>query len=563
MGARRAGWLLLPLLVVAPIIGLIASTAQAQEVVQTPGPVQPGYRGSAYLVPRTTDPGSPNTTTANLEDGPETQGTVTLRSGQPYDVAVDAAGDVATVSLDDGRTATAAASEFWVMPSFIDLRYLMVEVGPKTRPLGLSGVRYYRETESTFDDPATPEFDGIPGFVRGTLACKRQEWSIGQQTFTVDLIEQGVHRNDRGLIDKGIVGLRWGTSLGLNDDAAFELTRDCGGGVEVIPDHGGTHHTTQFVEAMGRAVYLLASSPYAGEYRPVIEETIDHIELVAGRLTTSPGPWDEWWGHVSDENGDDWTHRTYMMAAALGMAATLTDDPAAAEHWRDLAEMTARRGMDDQWTEDDGEAGVNPERGGYDVQYQMYGIWLAELYLATLPEGDLRDDLVATIERAIRWDVGRIDPQTGLIDIRGSTRVCAEKKWFSGQPRHGSIQPRRSAPCCSGAAPKGMPRWSIWPSSWTKVRSASATNAPGRSRRQARRAREVAAEEGGDRGFDTPIGALSVRRVAVAAFAGMLAGLLALLALRRMPSIGTGARRGAAIGAAILVFVCGLWLLAA
>ena len=556
MGARRAGWLLLPLLVVAPIIGLVPPAAQAQEVVQTPGPVQPGYRGSAYLVPRTPDPESPNTTTADLEDGPETQGTVTLRSGQPYDVAIDAAGDVATVSLDDGRTATAAASEFWVMPSFIDLRYLMVDVGPENRPLGLSGVRYHRETASSFDDPETPEFDGMPRFARATLACKREEWSIGQQTFTVDLIEQGVHQDDRDLIDKGIVGLRWGTSLGLNDDAAFELTRDCGGGVEVIPDHGGTHHTTQFLEAMSRAVYLLASSPYAGEYRPVIEETIDHIELVAGRLTTSPGPWDEWWGHVSDENGDDWTHRTYMMAAALGMAATLTDDPAAAKDWRDLAEMTARRGMDGQWTEDDGEAGVNPERGGYDVQYHMYGIWLAQLYLATLPEGDLRDDLVATIERAIEWDVGRIDPETGLIDIRGSTRVCAETNWWSGQP---------SARLDPAETIRALLLWGSTEGDASVVDRAVLVDqgeknigheCPGP-------VEEVASGEQGDSGFDTPIGALSVRRVAVAAFVGVLAGLLALLALRRMPSIGTGLRRGATIGGAILVSVGGLWLLAA
>ena len=84
-----------------------------------------------------------------------------------------------------------------------------------------------------------------------------------------------------------------------------------------------------------------------------------------------------------------------------------------------LGEQIARRGMEAQ--RDDG---VNPERGGYDVSYQMYGAWLAQLYYATLAPGSLKSDLGATIDRAIAWMSTRVDDQTGQVDIGASTRVC-------------------------------------------------------------------------------------------------------------------------------------------
>ena len=49
-------------------------------------------------------------------------------------------------------------------------------------------------------------------------------WSIGQQTFTVDLVEMGVAKRDREMIADGIKGLEWGMACPLNDEAIHELS---------------------------------------------------------------------------------------------------------------------------------------------------------------------------------------------------------------------------------------------------------------------------------------------------------------------------------------------------
>ena len=61
-------------------------------------------------------------------------------------------------------------------------------------------------------------------------SCALQDtWSIGQQTFTVDLVEMGVAKRDREMIAHGIKGLEWGMARPLNDEAIHELSRDCDG----------------------------------------------------------------------------------------------------------------------------------------------------------------------------------------------------------------------------------------------------------------------------------------------------------------------------------------------
>jgi hypothetical protein len=120
-----------------------------------------------------------------------------------------------------------------------------------------------------------------------------------------------------------------------------------------------------------------------------------------------------------DDEGNLFAHKTYMMAAGLALTASLTDDRDDASRWASIAEKIARRGMEAQRKD-----GVNPERGGYDVAYQMYGTWLAQLYYATLAPGSLKRDLGATIDRAIAWMSTRVDEQTGQVDIGASTRVC-------------------------------------------------------------------------------------------------------------------------------------------
>ena len=269
--------------------------------------------------------------------------------------------------------------------------------------------------------------DGIISTNRQFLDCARDTWGMGGQTFAVDLVEDGVHRNDRSLLDLGVQAMDWGVAVPINGQGIHELHRRCDG--KTVADFGYTHHTTQWLESLGRAVYLLASSPWAGEYRTKIDAYRRRIDTIA-TLLTEPKVKANWVDHVQDAFGNDFTHRTFMRAAAMGMASTLTADPSRAARWAADARQIALRGVHDQLP-----SGINPERGGFDVLYQMYGTWLAELYAGTLPPSSpFRRTMDHAIDRAVAWMTTRIDRQTGKIKIVGTTRICVEQLWTSGSP---------------------------------------------------------------------------------------------------------------------------------
>ena len=433
---RLIGLVLLVALVALVLPGAPRAVAADEAAVQStsrPGPIPRDFDGMAYPVPDSSVPdGVVDTLPVTLvsREG-DVVGSSTLPAGKSVRVR-PLEGDPNRVAIrwtrgpKRARTALAPRANFWAMPGFIRLGDMQVEVDGERRPLGSAGIRYHRVNANYFDDPATPDFDGTLPLNRDFLACKRDTWGIGQQTFAVDPIEEGVHRRDKTLIDKGIRALAWGEAVPINDAGIHELHRECDGATTA--DFGYTHHTTQWLEAMGRASYLLAASPWAGEYRATIDATIARIEEVAA-LETRPDNYDHWVDEIKDSYGNDFTHRAFMMAAALGLASTLTDDRAAARNWERHARSIAKRAIDNQWR-----SGVNPERGGYDVQYQMYGTWLGVLYLSTLrPEDPQREDMVRTIDRAVQWMTGRIKPN-GTIRIRGTTRVCVEDLWSVGAP---------------------------------------------------------------------------------------------------------------------------------
>jgi hypothetical protein len=302
-------------------------------------------------------------------------------------------------------------------PNFTDLQELEIDIDGQRVPLGDSGLTYRRRTVGAFDDPATPGHDGIAGATRAFLACKSDEWSIASQIFTVDAIAVGNSKADRSLVERGALGVDWGVHQNLNHEGVHTLERHCDG--RTVDDFGGTHHTAQWLVALGEAVYLLRASAFAADYGRRTETYIARMEEIARRLVDDDN-WQHWettW--LVDHEGHLFTHKAYMMAAGLALTASLTDDRDAASTWASAAEEIAHRGMNAQR-----EDGVNPERGGYDVAYQMYGTWLAELYYATLAPGPLENALGVTIDRAIAWMSTRVDDQTGQIDIGASTRVC-------------------------------------------------------------------------------------------------------------------------------------------
>jgi hypothetical protein len=329
---------------------------------------------------------------------------------------------VATVLLavgawTTGTRATATPTDGIHPPSFADVPYLEVVVRGRTVPLGRSNLTFRRRTVASFDDPQTDDFDATAGATREFLACASDRWSIGNQTFTVDPIALGNARHDPYLVELGARGVDWGVQQRLGSDGVHRLQSSCDDAATA--DYGGTHHSTQWLASLGEAVYLLRSSPFAAAHTGRIDTYVARMEELADRLTDERNTrvWERKW--LVDDEGNLYTHKTYMRAAALGLAASVTDDPQRAARWSAEAERIARRGMAAQRAN-----GVNPERDGYDVAYQMYGTWLAQLYDATLGPGPLQDALRAHIDRAVEWLSGRVDADTGQVDIGASTRVC-------------------------------------------------------------------------------------------------------------------------------------------
>ena len=303
--------------------------------------------------------------------------------------------------------------------NFVDLKDLQVTIGATSVPLAASPLVYLRRGPDDFDDPATPDHEAVSGAIRNFLDCTSDTWSIGSQTFTVDLITRGVVEHDATLVSRGLLGADWGAGLDLSDQGIHSLTRTCEGRTETIDTLGGTHTATQWLESMGRAVWLTRAAGLATEHQPEIDRIIARMEELADLLVADANRdvWEQSW--LVDAKGNIFTHKTWMRAAGLSLASSLTVDRDAAAVWTAEAERIARRGLAAQ--QDDG---VNPERGGHDVSYQMYGTWLAELYDSTLPEGELKDEVEAMIDRSLQWFSGRVDAQTGQVDIAASTRTC-------------------------------------------------------------------------------------------------------------------------------------------
>ncbi len=113
--------------------------------------------------------------------------------------------------------------------------------------------------------------------------------------------------------------------------------------------------------------------------------------------------------------GDDapYTHRRWLLAAALGEVGQLTGEQAET----DAAASYAQQGLALQLAN-----GVNPERGGSGTTYQAYGILLAERYLTTLTDPALENQVESMIVLGLQWKESAISPD-GQVSTVGNTRV--------------------------------------------------------------------------------------------------------------------------------------------
>jgi hypothetical protein len=258
--------------------------------------------------------------------------------------------------------------------------------------------------------PTTMAPDGASKLSREWVEGKRKDWFIDNQRDGGDLIEAGVVLGDHKLVDNGLRELEWGYAR-QSQDGSFPETGDA------------FHGVSTYVLDTARALLVLRDRREEfAEFIPRLEKMIPHVGAAAEWLlqpaVLEPGK----------RRDQPYTHRKWMLAAALGEAGQLSGNARLAV----AATNFAAEGIVLQH-----EDGENPEKDGFDVSYQMVDALNGARYYTTLncqTSADLMSRVRRMIERTCRWEMRRI-LATGEIDVTGSTRMLKEPA-RSGDIKH-------------------------------------------------------------------------------------------------------------------------------
>jgi len=219
------------------------------------------------------------------------------------------------------------------------------------------------------------------------------KWFIEEQRHGSDAIAGGIAQGDPSSIDRGLKILRWGFAQ-QQPDGSFNC-----------PD--AFHSTSFFVEASAHACLLLNASPFATRYAADVT-WIEPRLLKAALWMTEPQVETE--GRHSNQ---PYTHRRYLVAAALGETGVLTSNRFLIDH----SALYIREGITLQ-----DPSGFNPEKGGYDCSYHAVGLLYAERYYDIVADGELKSQLFDMLKKGVTWLAGRVQSD-GTIDPSGNSRT--------------------------------------------------------------------------------------------------------------------------------------------
>jgi hypothetical protein len=232
-----------------------------------------------------------------------------------------------------------------------------------------------------------------------------EEMYIEEQRYGGDLVQAGLATGNDAIVRTGLKVIEWGFKQQAQD-GSFPNTGDA------------FHSVSMFVEGAARAFLSLRESGDS-RYADLVASMVPRLCLAARWLVRSDV---EYTGKHHDA---PYTHRRWILAAALGQTAVLTQDAAMAQKAKTYAEEGLALQLGD---------GVNPEKGGYDVSYQCVGILQAERYFVVCPDKQLRMRIRNMIEQASNWELAMITSD-GEVLVGNSTRIENEKS-HSGKVKH-------------------------------------------------------------------------------------------------------------------------------
>jgi len=246
-------------------------------------------------------------------------------------------------------------------------------------------------------EPQTPE--GAIGAVAAWAQGKAPRFYLDEQRRGTDFyLQPGIALGDDAAVRRGLLILEFGFTR-MAPDGSFPG----------IPDV--VHSAEFFLEGTARALLLLRQA-HAPESAAATAELGPKLDRLTRWFLRRDVAW-------KDPARDlyPFNHRYYARAAGLAQASVVLGRP----DLMDAADEYARAGMKLQRPD-----GVNPERGGYDVGYQVAGLIYAENYAFVCRDPSLRASMAAMTGKALDFMLRRTD-EGGAVSNGASTRVAKEK----------------------------------------------------------------------------------------------------------------------------------------
>lgn len=248
-----------------------------------------------------------------------------------------------------------------------------------------------------------------------------QQWEIGNSTswyielqrFGCNDLTAGILANRTNLTLNGENIFNWGFSM-QTADGGFNNCSNC------TPPHPSTsdgfHSTSMFVEEVARCLILMRQSPnfdvYQSFYNRTVPKLIRAISWLLKPSVLAKGI----------EGDKPYTHRRYILAAALAQTALLTDDRSLREQFYSQAATFAQNGIARQ-----DPSGFNPEKDGYDSNYNALGLFQACNYLVVCPNASLQQQVANMLSKSLGWQMTRMN-SNGSANLTGNTRVTGDNK---------------------------------------------------------------------------------------------------------------------------------------
>ena len=240
---------------------------------------------------------------------------------------------------------------------------------------------------------------------RGTT----QQWFIEEQRAAEIVAIGALLTFDEVTIDAAFRLLDWGFSRQAAD-GSFAGTGD------------PFHSTSFFVAAAAHTCLFFQHAAASGQF-PIADRHLARLATYLPRIRhaahwmAQPAVWSP--GLAGNA---PFTHRRYLVGAALGLSGVLAADSALI----DRAHAVIADGLSLQRAD-----GSNPERGGHDSSYQMTGVVFAQYWAIYLPADPLTPAVRAMIGRALNWEALRVLP-TGQVTAEGNTRTAGQERGRSG-----------------------------------------------------------------------------------------------------------------------------------